>query len=218
LASPRAPGGRPAPTAQRPASVAASTPAGLADIFRLTRIDAKEIEVIMDAPQFDRLVRQIAGAASRRQALRLLAGGALGLLAGLPSGAVATAQVEAASSCLKQGKDCKRGNQCCSGLCHRKQCRRAPGQGICTIRNDACRENDADKVCGGAGFNLCGCFVTAAGRSFCGSGQVDDAQACANDGECVTRLGDGARCVRGGPSDCPATPVCRRSCTDPFPG
>ncbi|CAA9581407.1 MAG: hypothetical protein AVDCRST_MAG59-4814 [uncultured Thermomicrobiales bacterium] len=169
----------------------------------------------MDQDRFDSLARRLAAGATRRDAIQALAVATVGLVAAVPAG------TGAAAACREPGAPCRRGGQCCSGLCQgkkgRERCRRVPGQGICTIRNNVCRTNDADKSCGGAGLDSCGCFVTTAGRSFCALGALSEVVSCERDRDCAGQFGAGARCVRGGPSDCPDSPVCRPRFPDPLP-
>jgi hypothetical protein len=165
----------------------------------------------MNEARFDALARRV-GRVPRRRLLRWLAGSAVALGAG-GSGAA----VRVAAGCRNPGKPCRRDRDCCSGRCAGKRCRRSPGQGICTTDDKACQAGVDGTPCGGQGIDSCACFATTNGRPFCGQGALPDIVPCQGDGECAAQLGPGARCVRGGPGDCPDEPVCRLPCPDPLP-
>ena len=149
----------------------------------------------MDPTRFDALARRLAPTTSRRDALRLLTVGALGLLAGLPG------RGAAAAACLKDGKECKRGGQCCSGRCAgkrgKKTCRRAPGQANCTIDRNVCKVGQSGVGCKGSGG--CACAVTTRGTAFCASLFTDVCARCDSGADCVA-LGfpQGSACIRVG--------------------
>ena len=164
----------------------------------------------MDAHRFDTLTRTMAATGSRRWALRGLAGtaaaSALALVGVRGAGAQTTCTLK------KNGERCASGDQCCSGLCKKnrrtgkKECRRAPGQGTCTVEQNVCAGTGGS--CNGAD---CQCFVTAAGRSLCGdpTAGIDSVTAC---DECP----NGKVCVRGGGSDCAGVAfACVKPCAPP---
>ena len=101
----------------------------------------------MDRARFDCFARSVAGATSRRGALRVLAGGALGL-AGM------TAASDALAGCGSDGDECATNKNCCGGLkCSAKKgdgkvgkCRYKNGKG-CGTKNDFCKQNK--DCCGG---------------------------------------------------------------------
>ena len=168
----------------------------------------------MDESRFDALTQRFAGGVTRRRALRALAGGVLGLIAAAPAGGVA------AAACLREGKACKRGRQCCSGRCKQgpqgKTCRRVPSQGICTNRMRSCSDTAAGPECG-AGPLVCTCNTTLTGGAFCGSSLGTDAGTteCRSDLECAQQFGNGAACVRGaGVGPC-TIDFCQLPCPDP---
>jgi hypothetical protein len=150
----------------------------------------------MDGSRFDTLLLAITRSRSRRDVIRLLtvavtAGG--GLAQVHPASAQAT--------CLANGEPCDpkaSTNGCCSGKCsrRRKKCRSAPGQGICTVESPTicaggvtyCHEPDTNE--------LCTCFVTSRGYSFCGR-DGGDCFACETDTNCERRVGGrrGDRCI-----------------------
>jgi hypothetical protein len=163
----------------------------------------------LDDRSFDTLARLI-GATTRRAAVTALAAGALGLVLGLRDAEAG------AAGCLNPGRSCSRGKQCCSGLCKgpkgRKRCRTAPGQSICTIRDDTCR-TDINRDCG-VGPLACRCWTTTAGRAFCSESGSTGVAGCERDADCVAAVGAGAACVRGG-GDCAFETICLRPCQDP---
>ncbi len=166
----------------------------------------------MDGSRFDALTRAVTTIqkTSRRQNLKLLAGGVLGVLA-VPfwvSGASAV--------CRSNGIRCTAGAECCSGVCKKKAgtrkkfCRAAPGQGTCTIEQDICRGMGSG-ICNGNA--QCECHLRSNGASVCtGKGAC---ATCATDGDCSS-FGQGWLCVRcafcgpegnrGCVPPCPTTP------------
>ncbi|HEU5433743.1 MAG TPA: hypothetical protein VFU81_18890 [Thermomicrobiales bacterium] len=116
---------------------------------------------------------------------------------------------EAAALCRPNQQACKRGGQCCSGVCvgkkRARRCRPAFSQGTCTIAKNSCPQGETTGVtdCG----QDCWCWVTAAGASLCGQ-IVENAQACRN----CARIAPGTICVRGGAGECPAHFACVRPC------
>jgi len=170
----------------------------------------------VDERRFDWLTRRLADPSSRRRVLSTLAGGALGLLPVLSWEA-------AAATCLATGKACKRGSQCCSGLCKgkkgKKKCRPVPFQSLCTTRISVCLRDDLTISDCGLGSLVCDCQVTTAGRAFCSDSGIDSSDCdCASDQECQARLGAGAACVRraGNSCDvCRGPTFCALPCPDP---
>jgi hypothetical protein len=147
----------------------------------------------MDSRCFEAIVRSFGtGATSRRDALRVLAGAALvGLLARFGADGAG-----AQGACLDNGQRC--GGElgtCCSGFCKRKRgtnkrfCRPAPGQGTCTIEQDACVDGS---TCNGD--SQCRCSVTTRGQSFCGGGGT--CTDCTGDAKCEKLTGRGSKCVQ----------------------
>ena len=146
----------------------------------------------MDRDRFDDLARL--ASTSRRGTLRAAVAVAL---AGLP----AVLEVrQSAASCKPNRAACKRGTQCCSGVCkrqpgsHTRACRRAPNQGTCTIEQNACTQGIAAEC--GPPDSSCYCFLTTRGASFCGHGNT--VNSCA---ECEAQFpgrfcfpGDGPQC------------------------
>jgi len=165
-------------------------------------------EANMDPTRFDRLAIVVGQRTTRRAALGLLA--AIGL-----TGLV---HEEAAAACLANGVRCGAGRgRCCSGWCKRKAgtsrkfCKAAPNQGICTIESNRC--NFSGIVCSKSD-NTCSCYVTPAGRSFCGSNGCFS-QDCSSDADCEPNHGVGAICIPAGTACCGGTKGCIAACSDP---
>ena len=165
----------------------------------------------MDAPGFDALTRALVTTGTRRRALRAGLVAALGL-AGGPLG------VQGAAACRARGETCRRGSQCCSGLCRgprgRKTCRRAPLQGTCTIASSVCAGTLTP--CGNDNGFDCLCRVTARGTAFCGSLETGACIACGSNADCEqARPGSGWVCTRC--ATCPDTGnrACIAPCPDP---
>ena len=140
----------------------------------------------MDERRLDAAARALARVGSRRAALRLAAGG------GLAAVLTRLGRREATAACRKNGKQCSRGGQCCSGVCKRRTCRSAPGQGTCTTASD---------VCAGTNFGCkegqpCSCYVTARGASFCGTRFDTVCSSCDRDEDCEFVTGPGSACIR----------------------
>lgn len=159
----------------------------------------------MENDRFDALAQQFANIGSRRKVLRTLAGGALAAVLAR-TGVAGVAAEEAATACLRDGTGCRRGNQCCSGVCRRGKCRPAPLQGTCTIRKDTCA------VTGGIGFGPkcngvegCECIKTKSGAAFCREIGGAFCKSCNNDLDCEFEFGPGAKCIAGRPCGFPCT-------------
>ena len=163
----------------------------------------------MDDRRFDALARFLVLSTTRRSLLKTAAGTALGSL-------LTTAGVERVAAALRQnGKPCRRGSQCASGLCKgprgEKTCRQAPSQGICTIADNS-GEPGATPIPCGAG-SRCFCWVTTSGRSFCGQAAPETC-GCGADNRCGTI--PGAVCVQNfscGPIGAPT--ACVLPCPSP---
>jgi hypothetical protein len=145
----------------------------------------------MDADRFDSVARALHFARSRRASLRLLASGALGVLAIMHEpGATSATHF----SCRHIGVRCRRAGQCCSGICRgrsgRKRCKGhdagiCTGQNVCTTGSTRCGEHVP-----GTG---CFCFQTTGDAPFCGRFAV--CRSCSRDKECEEDFGPGAACV-----------------------
>ena len=124
----------------------------------------------MDALRFDTLTRALTRDSSRRVALQLLTGAALG---GLLT-AVGLLPAEATHfDCRHVRKSCTRSRQCCSGRCRgpkgKKTCR-AHGTGICTTSQDVCTQGEAGNECGTSPAGACVCAITTGGAPYCTQG------------------------------------------------
>ena len=168
----------------------------------------------MDSERFDRFARALAGSRTRRGALRLLAGGALGGLLGRRGREEALAD----HGCRHAGADCnpKRPGACCSGRCHksRERC-------LCTAAS--CPQPPSpscEAVC--SGRFRCG-FQNPNGAPSCDPGDpcIENAT-CTAAGECVGTLKTcpnrfeacvGGECVVSctSPDDCPRPENCKRA-------
>ena len=174
----------------------------------------------MDPRRFDRLTQTFSTAGSRRAALRVLfAGGAAAL--GLAGAQHTAAQLDC--TLKAPGARCQSGAECCSGWCKRKRgsrkkfCRQANQQGVCNVENNYCGTSSFPCGFDDSG-NICLCFVTTTGRSFCGLGGISaDECGCTSDKECVTRLGTAAKCVQANPAcGCASnTSACLAACPKP---
>ena len=174
---------------------------------------------------FDELSRAIAGTSTRRGALRILAGGALGGLAAL----FGLREAEAAPDCYEAGHHCGNDKSCCSGNC----CNH-----VCCAAGQTCGANGqcqgaapcAGVICGGNCINCatglintqnCQCVQcvapcpagqTACANSCCPAGQVCSNNACCSpittcpSGQCGT-ISNG--CGGTLACECPAGQTCQ---------
>lgn len=99
----------------------------------------------MDASRFDALAR----AATRRGALRALAGGVAAALVPSLVAAQDVRRLPNANSCRNTGGRCSGGDVCCSGRCRQGRCK-------CKRKNASCQK---DNEC-------CSSFCTFKGRCF----------------------------------------------------
>ncbi len=118
--------------------------------------------------RFDELTKTLAQSTSRRQALKVLGGSlAGGLLAAL---GVGTADAE---ECKRDGKACKKGTQCCSGVCQNGQCVTpcTTDGGTCSGNSDCCSGNCSNGQCCPSGRTNCNgqCVDTDGDESNCGT-------------------------------------------------
>jgi hypothetical protein len=156
----------------------------------------------VDAKRFDRWTRTQAAGGSRRRAI-------LGLGAAVVVAALGRRSAGAAMLCRPNQQPCKRGSQCCSGVCAgkngKRRCRAAFSQSTCTIEKNACPQGETTGVtdCG----TDCWCWVAAEGASLCGA-LIDNARTCRD----CARIAPGTICVRGGAGECPKPFACVRPC------
>lgn len=153
----------------------------------------------MDDDRFDHIAKTLAGSASRRVALRVLGGTALG--------AVLTwlGVEQASAACLAPGATCRTSGACCSGRCKKRKGHR---RGKCTTCGTgkkfcpavpACQACCANTDCPGSETCQSGtCRVCPAGTFLCATGVC-----CPNGQACVS-----GACA----ATCPANP---NSCGNP---
>jgi hypothetical protein len=101
----------------------------------------------------------------------------------------------------------------CRPRLDKKFCRKAPGQGICTVEYSSCVAGAALECDDGSG-GQCLCFVTTRGHSFCST--LVECINCDSDRQCQERPQgqSGDRCV--GCPGCPETDwACARKCPNP---
>jgi hypothetical protein len=123
------------------------------------------------------------------------------VVGGLLTASFGAAAVPGVAALTRNGRPCRRGSQCLSGLCRgkggRKTCRPAPNQGICTVESNAGALPPVRTDCALAGSSeRCLCWVTTAGRSFCGEA-APEACGCGADNDCANV--PGAVCVENRP-------------------
>ena len=140
----------------------------------------------MDADRFDRLARSL-GTTSRRGALRLLAGGALGSFLGLLGrGEAGAAHGE---GCKRVTRRCAKDGDCCSGRCRRGRCRTTTNPDPACAGGDGCSGGVAI-WCGPGGSMDCWCATTVEGGGICNWDNGCGAE-CATSADC----GPNAVCV-----------------------
>ena len=165
----------------------------------------------MDGHRFDALARRLSTTGSRRAALRALAAGLVTFRLHWR-----IAQADHVPCTLKtNGKRCASGAECCSGRCVKKRgtkkrfCRKAPGQGTCTVVENICDTQSIE--CNTPGTPQCVCFVAEDGFSFCGRNAdiVERCFICDSDADCEKRDGGqaGDRCVYCGGNFCTSIPI-----------
>jgi hypothetical protein len=109
----------------------------------------------MDGTRFDALTKRLTGMPSRRQVVKGLGGGLTVAL-----GAI-LATSPAAAGCRDDGSDCKKGGQCCSGICFLPDGAPANQKGAC------CTPACPDQMCGDDG---CGSSCECLAPATCGGG------------------------------------------------
>lgn len=99
-----------------------------------------------------------------------------------------------ALGCVNAGTFCKRGSQCCSGICsgkkQKKTCR-AHDASTCQLSQDICLNGYAicTTTAGAPGV----CTITTGAASFCSTVAV--CAECTRDADCVPMFGSGAACI-----------------------
>jgi hypothetical protein len=150
----------------------------------------------MESERFDTLTRNLAATGSRRLALRGLVGGLLGGVTGRLAAKEAAATHQ---SCTLRhaGTRCRRGNQCCSGICRKRRCR-CPQGGFCA------GPGGSFAACGPKLRDECFCVISTAGPTRCAlfldfvcpaskecdtDRQCDAGEFCANTAGCCGPIG-----------------------------
>jgi hypothetical protein len=154
----------------------------------------------MDPLRFDELSRRMGLRSPRRPLVSALAGGVLGLTAMRPLQVAARKgkhkhktkkEKPNAFGCLEVGDDCKRGDQCCSGICEGKN-----GKRRCRAHDTGPCDQKTPGFCesvGPAGTRCknqanCFCLRTTAGSHVCGTSLAPSACAeCKKDADCVAQ-------------------------------
>jgi len=95
----------------------------------------------MGGERFDAVTRSLAKTQSRRQALKLIGGGLAGAVFAVLGVGEATADP---GGCKRNGKKCKKNDQCCSGICQNGQCV-APS--TCLQRGATCQLTNPGACC-----------------------------------------------------------------------
>jgi hypothetical protein len=121
----------------------------------------------MDDHRFDALTRALSGTTPRRQALRLLGGGALaGLLTRLGAN-------DAAAGCGKVGDKCERSGDCCTGArCKNGRCRCKRGWLDCD-GDGRCEDHRSDEAACGSCTTVCSGSTDLCCRGTCVDPRID---------------------------------------------
>jgi hypothetical protein len=159
----------------------------------------------MDGNVFDVWSKALVkGAASRRGALRIAAGAALGA----ELSRLSRAEVGAGRG-REVGQPCKRDADCSSRRCKRGHC--VSGQGTCPVGADVCA--GATGNCNG--HDGCACAQSAAGKTRCVYVAQPVCGACAVDADCRPGFGRGGVCVAvpaGSMCNCAGQTYCAFEC------
>ena len=165
----------------------------------------------MDGHGFDLLTKRLALLTTRRQGFRtVLAGAGVAGLLGLET-------EDAAAACGGAGKRCKKGNQCCSGICQGKKPKKgkkdrsvcvAHHEDICTAAHRACT-GDPRPNCN-PDHPQATCFRTTGQAGYCGLDVIPACIPCRKDTDCHEPLGEGSACVV-----CSACPEGKGMCVPP---
>jgi hypothetical protein len=170
----------------------------------------------MDADRFDAIVRAVASARSRRDALRLAATALVGRVA-MQVGETSAAELRTAA-CGVGGAVCRGGGECCSGVCqkprrkkgnkgkHKKKGKKRPRKGACTSLGPLAADCPASNICGPAEPRV-PCFINGE-EGFCIGVSPNSAfcaaltacftlnePICATDEDCETSQGAGFKCL-----------------------
>jgi hypothetical protein len=168
----------------------------------------------MDASYFDQLTRRVAGVGSRRQALRLLSGGALVVTFARGGDVAARSKKKPKPPCEPEpvavtcaGRDCGRAKNNCGT---KIACGECPRGQRCT-KKDRCKGPCQPQTCAQAGVS-CGVADDGCGGTLhCGGCSVDQCLTCIN-GVCKTTCPAGSQCDGQGVCH-PCTGDCGGGCT-----
>ena len=150
----------------------------------------------MDPARFDRVVIALAAAPTRRGAVRLLAGGALGAVL------VRLGLERSAAVCTSPGGSCTATPFCCTGaVCQANKCCR-PAGGRCTNKGQCCsgRCNKAKRKCLGcqdAAAKPCGGACVTCSDPFASQVDPTTCQCCTPVIGCGGQLGTAGNCCAG---------------------
>ncbi len=135
----------------------------------------------MDDQHFDSLARSLASGRSRRTAVRLLAGGALGALL------TALGLEEAGAACVRVGRRCETGRQCCTKRCVRGRCACPRGTTRCGRRccpaGQTCQNGACVAACAGEDPTVT-CAANGCGPKTNSCNQTVDCGTCQGDLTC----------------------------------
>jgi hypothetical protein len=110
-------------------------------------------------------------------------------------GAFGRREAMAGVGCRDVGKACRRGEECCSGLCKGKRGKRTcrpHGVGTCEAGADYCRQGKT-ATCNFS--DDCHCVATTGGARFCGATSGSVCMGCQSDADCDPVTGPGSACV-----------------------
>ncbi len=139
----------------------------------------------MDDQRFDRLARVLGRGASRRTALKGIAGAAVGgalVTFGLARGA----ERASAQSCGAEGIYCTAGGDCCSGVCSAYYCTAPAAPPASTCQNDGGPCAAGGDCCSGNCDGAAGSCFTPAAASTGGNNCYDDGGACVAGRDCCS--------------------------------
>jgi hypothetical protein len=165
----------------------------------------------MDGERFDAITRQLVGGnASRRATLRLLAGGALGSVAGLFGFRGAGAACRLVDQSCDAERRCCKGARCANGRC---ECKENRGWFACRGTKTRCvNTNTSEQFCGGCTDAACGTLEVCVGGRCAPTGACTTSYVC---GGGIPFCGPSCACIRSveGPIVCAGdAPTCGPPC------
>jgi hypothetical protein len=159
----------------------------------------------MEGERFDAIARTMVGT-TRRRAVRLLGGGALG-------GALLLVERNDAAARCPHSRRCGKHHCCPKGqLCGDKATNLCvTGAGTCPKKSDICAGIGED-FCGGGAVGSCWCVQSTTGATRCAnSASINCANACSDDAACAS-LSPTAFCANVVGAGCCASPACALPC------